>query len=558
MSILTENSTVSQAVRDLKERSLTRPQLSTSERIRLCGESLRALDGVVEDWIRVGVQAKQCENNPKILAEELLTGPTVVARYLQLALQTLQAIDRETNIVNPRSIYRLGNGQLAVPVFPAKGLFDSLAFMGLRGSVRMKADVGINEIHGNLRDIAASGKIAGITAVLGAGNVSSIPATDSLNRIFFDCRLVILKMNPVNQYLAGIFQRAFAPLIEAGLLRIITGAEDVGRELIQHEGVTDVHVTGSICTHDAIVWGTDPDERDRRKRLNQPLLTKPISSELGNVSPWIIVPGAYSQRELQSQALHVAASITNNASFNCLTTRVIVTWDRWDQRSQFLDLVKHFLAQTPPRPAYYPGAVERYCRFAANGLGPDESNRLPWALLIDQSIDDRPELFREELFTCICAETALSAATPNEFLAGATEFVNDRIFGSLCASVTFPPDFRRTHPVDVEQCLQKLRYGSVCVNQWSGLAYALITPPWGAYPGSTLANTESGIGNVHNTYLLDQYEKAVLSGPLINFPKPVWFPNHRNSLWVARHLFALYRSPSVTKLPALFSAALMG
>ena len=558
MSNLTENSTVLQVVQDLKERSHTRPQFSTSERVRLCVECLRALETVADDWIHAGAQAKQCDNNPAILAEELLTGPTVVARYLQLAMQTLRAIDCGANIVNPRSICRLGNGQLAVPVFPAKGLFDSLAFMGLHGIVRMKADVGIDEIHGNLRNIAANGRIAGITAVLGAGNVSSIPATDSLNRIFFDCRLVILKMNPVNQYLAGIFQRVFAPLIEAGLLRIITGAEDVGRELIHHEGVTDVHITGSIRTHDSIVWGTDSDERERRKGLNQPLLPKPISSELGNVSPWIIVPGTYSQRELQSQALHVAASITNNASFNCLTTRVIVTWDQWDQRQQFLNLVKHYLAQTPPRPAYYPGAIERYRRFAANGLGPDDSNRLPWALLTDQSIDERPELFRDESFACVCTETAVSAATPNEFLASATEFVNDRVFGSLCASVTLPADFRRAHRVDVEQCLQRLRYGSVCVNQWSGLAYALITPPWGAYPGSTLANTESGIGNVHNTYLLDQYEKAVLYGPLINFPKPVWFSNHRNALSVARHLFALYQRPAITKLPALFSAALMG
>ena len=60
--------------------------------------------------------------------------------------------------------------------------------MGLHASVRMKAGVGIDEIHGSLRDFAASGKPGDFTAVLGAGNVSSIPATDSLNRILFASR----------------------------------------------------------------------------------------------------------------------------------------------------------------------------------------------------------------------------------------------------------------------------------------------------------------------------------------------------------------------------------
>lgn len=110
----------------------------------------------------------------------------------------------------------------------------------------------------------------------------------------------------------------------------------------------------------------------------------------------------------------------------------------------------------------------------------------------------------------------------------------------------------------VDASLDRLRYGSICINQWSGLAYGLISPPWGAYPGSRLDHVESGMGHVHNTYLLEDVEKTILSGPLVNFPHPIWFSNHRKGLDVARQLLKLYYSPSVFRLPSLLASALSG
>ena len=549
---------VTSAINDLQLRSKSTQRVSIDERVRLCRESLDGLARVIDEWIQAGARVKQCPNDVSVLAEELLSGPAVIARQLRLTMQTLRAIEAGTNPRLPGAVRRLKHGQLAVPVFPTSGFFDSLTFSGLRGIVRMQMGVAENEIHGEKVDIARNGNLSGITAVLGAGNVSSIPVTDCLNKIMFEGRQVVLKVSPVNQHLAELIATAFAPILQAGLLRIIQGGADVGHELIHHPGIEDVHVTGSVATHDSLVWGSHPEERHRRKQSSDPFLKKPVTRELGNVTPWIIFPGRYSQRELDSQARHLVASITNNASFNCLTTRVIITWDRWEQRSLFLELIDRYLAATPRRPAWYPGAAERYRRFAANGIEPDDTNRLPWTLLKNQSIDDRPELFNEESFTCVCAETSLGGNSPSEFLGLTTDFLNDRVFGSLCASVSFPSHSRREHAADEDRCLEKLRYGTVCVNQWSGLAYGLVSPPWGAYPGATLDCVDSGIGNVHNIYLLDKYEKTVLYGPLINFPKPVWFAGHKTALDVAKRLFSLYDQTSIARLPALFSAALRG
>lgn len=538
-------------------------KISLEQRINLCRSSLRGVIAATPDWIEQASSAKGHPGNSAVMAEDLLSGPSVVARELQLTIQTLEALHAGLTPRLPGKVHRLHNQQLSVPVFPTSGLFDRLTFGGLSASVRMQPGVEGSDLHGSLisqaRGDNQSNRDAGrIAVILGAGNVSSIPATDSLHKIMFEGRRVILKMNPVNEYLTPIFERAFQPLIDANLLRIVKGGADIGRELIQHADVDEIHITGSSATHDAIVWGANAMAQKSNKQNNTPLTPKTVTSELGNVSPWIIVPGQYSTRQLKSQAQHVAASIANNASFNCLATKMIVTWKQWPQRDEFLKLIQQSLAKTPTRAAYYPGAADRFTRFSNTATSPDDNNRLPWTLLVDQSIDERPELFKEESFVCVCAETALQADSPSQFVDAATEFVNERMFGSLCASVTFPRSFRKQHIDAARRCVDNLRYGSVCINQWSGLAYGLTSPPWGAYPGATLHNIDSGIGSVHNTYLLDNFEKTVLQGPLINLPKPVWFPSHRTALSVAKNLLALYEKPSVLRLPKLFAAALLG
>ena len=78
-------------------------------------------------------------------------------------------------------------------------------------------------------------------------------------------------MNPVNEYLAPIFERAFASLIRENLLRIVTGGADVGAGLTSHPAVDELHITGSTETHDRIVWGSDPEEQQRRKKRQRPV-----------------------------------------------------------------------------------------------------------------------------------------------------------------------------------------------------------------------------------------------------------------------------------------------
>src|SRR5690606_7783916 len=120
----------------------------------------------------------------------------------------------------------------------------------------------------------------GVALILGAGNVSSIPPMDVFTKMFIEGFVCVVKMNPVNEWAGPILERALAPLVERGFLRFVYGGGDVGTYLVEHPGVHDVHITGSDKTHDLIVWGPPGPERERRKKANDPILKKPISSEL--------------------------------------------------------------------------------------------------------------------------------------------------------------------------------------------------------------------------------------------------------------------------------------
>ena len=83
-----------------------------------------------------------------------------------------------------------------------------------------------------------------------------------------------------------------------------------------HALVDNIHITGSDRTHDAIIWGATADEQAKNKANKTPRLNKPISSELGCVTPVMVIPGAWSEAELEYQARHVAGMVAQNASFN--------------------------------------------------------------------------------------------------------------------------------------------------------------------------------------------------------------------------------------------------
>jgi aldehyde dehydrogenase (NAD(P)+) len=108
----------------------------------------------------------------------------------------------------------------------------------------------------------------------------------------------------------------------------------------------------------------------------------------------------------------------------------------------------------------------------------------------------------------------------------------------------------------VERAIRELRYGTVAVNTWPAAVFALASLPWGGHPSSTPQDIQSGQGWVHNTYMLERIEKAVIRGPLVALPALPWVPGHKGVLQLARKLVEFELAPSWAKVPGITAAAL--
>jgi acyl-CoA reductase-like NAD-dependent aldehyde dehydrogenase len=402
-----------------------------------------------------------------------------------------------------------------------------------------------------------------LALILGAGNVSSIPPLDLLYKLFVEDQVVLLKMNPVNGYLGPFFERAFAALIDDGYLGIVSGGADVGSYLCHHELVETIHLTGSDRTHDAIVWGADADEQARRKAAGTPFLDKPLSAELGCVSPILVAPGRWSASALDFQARHVAAMVSHNASFNCNAGKVLVLARGWAQRDTFLDRLKATLAATPSRVAYYPGAEQRYRSFLehypqALRLGAEGEGVVPWTLIPDVPPQEDQYALVNEAFCGVLAQVDLDVDGPADFLERAVDFANEKVWGTLSCTLLVDPATRRAHRDEVERAVARLRYGGVGLNVWAGVLFALGTPTWGAFPGHTRESIGSGTGVVHNAYLFDHPQKSVLRAAFRIWPKPVWFADHRTLRSLGRRLADFEARRAAWKLPGITFDGLRG
>ncbi len=554
-------------LRLLKDNARAFARLSPAQRAGLLRECIPRAVARAEAWVRAACEAKGLRFDGPESSEEWLAGPMATVRNLRLLAESLERIARTgTPGPGPESFGRTSRGQSVVKVFPSSTV-DAALYGGFSAEVRFLDGVTPEEAQRRQGSFyKRRDPEGGVSLVLGAGNVASIPPMDALYKMFVDGNVCVVKLNPVNEYLDEHYVNIFAPLIERGYLRFMKGGADVGTHLTNHPLVDDVHITGSDRTHDLIVWGPPGAERERRMAADEPLLKKPITSELGCVTPVVIVPGPYSESELQFMADNVATMVANNASCNCNAGKMIVTSKRWAAREDFLARVKKTLSTYKPRKAYYPGAFDRYeslikGRASAVKLGEAGDGELPWTLVFGLDAGDKTErLFTTEPFCPIVSEATLEERDGPEFIAAATRFCNDTLWGTLSAVVFIHPRTEADAATKeaFEKMLAELRYGAVGVNQWSAMAYALVVTPWGAHPSATLKNIQGGLGWVHNTFMLEGIEKTVVRGPLTVFPKPPWFITHRNAHEVARRMVALEAAPSIFKVPGVAIAAMRG
>ncbi|WP_052668914.1 aldehyde dehydrogenase family protein [Nitriliruptor alkaliphilus] len=548
------------AVASLKDRAKAWQDVDVPARIALLDELIEDTLAAAPAWAVRGAEAKGIARDSPLMGEDWLYGPNAVLGNLQRLKRTLTDV-LETGRPQPPEIGVAPNGQVVAKVFPAD-VVDQLTLTGFSGEIRLLPDVTLDQAVERMGRIYRPGgkPEPGVALVLGAGNVSSIGPMDLLYKLFAEDRVCILKMNPVNEHLGPHIGEAFQALVREGFLRIVYGGSAEGAHLCEHPDVTEIHITGSDKTHDVIVFGPG-EEGAKRKAANDPKLTKPISSELGNVSPVIVVPGPWSDSDIAFHGESIASMLVQNGGFNCVAARVIVTHRSWARRSHLLNAVRDSLRVAAPREPYYPGAVDRWRAFTgAHGqsewFGEEGDDKVPFTLIPELDPDAEDDIaFTTEAFCGVMGEVPLDAPrSVVEYIEQAVEFCNDRLWGSLSASIIVHPKSLEDPLVAdaVERAIDQLRYGSVIVNHWSGVLYGMVSPSWGAYPGHTPEDIGSGTGVVHNTFLLEDVEKSVCRGPFRLPLKPPWFHTHKQLAPLAKALTAF----TATRDPRAFSRLL--
>jgi aldehyde dehydrogenase (NAD(P)+) len=487
-------------------------------------------------WIRLAARGKGIAESP-LAGEEALTGPWAVLAALNRYAATLAEIERSgAPRLSDRRVRVRADGQVVVEVFP-EDLYDRLLQFGLHGEVWMQPSVTratLRETMGTwYRRKANAPRVA---LVLGAGNITSIGPLDVLYKLIAEGCVCILKVHPILEDLGPIFEASFAPLVEGGFLRFAYGGADVGRYLCGHPAIDEIHVTGSKQTYDAIVATNDS--------------AKPITSELGNVSPAIVVPGRWSDAELRFHAEQLATAKLHNSGFNCVALQTLVLPATWDRREALLAHLRRLFEHAQDRPAYYPGAPERYRALVAgralSSHGADAPGFLPRALVEADATNATEALFLTEAFSSLLTVVTLPNDDVKSYLENAVAFCNDRLWGDLAASLIVDPATAAAHRNALDAAIAGLRYGCIGVNVWSAVGFLLPAIPWGGYAPHRADDVGSGIGVVHNSRLFEKSQKSVLYAPFLPAVKPPWFLTRRNQAKIGMALceFESAKSPA--------------
>ncbi len=561
---------IDEALDTLAANRLRWARLPLPTKIFILNDVRRRVGDVASDWVRASADAKHIPIDSPHVGEEWTSGPYAVASAAAAFAQTLRRIEAGEPVLSGISTRVLPNGRAAVRVFPTT-LEDRVLLSGHTADVWMQPGVTEEEIERRAASFYRQPEPRGAVAVvLGAGNIAAIPALDVLTELFVHGSTVALKFNPVNAYLGPFFEHLFGTLIQGGFVRLVYGDADTGAYLTRHPGVDRIHVTGATRTHDAIVYGTGEDAAVR-KAADDPVITASITSELGGVGPTIVVGGRWSEADLKHQAEHLVTQKLHNHGFNCVACQVLVLPAEWDQADDLLDAVRAVVPKLAWRGAYYPGVEDRHR--AALTDHPDAEiltdGDSPVTLItsLDPAVQDEA-CFTTEFFGAVLGVVRLPGADPAEYLDNAVSFANERLAGNLGVNLIVHPATAAQHAEALARAIDSLRYGTVAVNSWVGVAFAMTRATWGGFPGSPRNDIGSGNGIVHNALMLEGVERTVVRGPFAPFPRtlrqrvlhveplPPYYVTNPNAAIIGRLASERAVTGSFAPVPALLIAAL--
>ncbi|MDA9695648.1 aldehyde dehydrogenase family protein [bacterium] len=396
-----------------------------------------------------------------------------------------------------------------------------------------------------------------ITLVLGAGNFSSIPYLDVLYHLITRKSVILLKLNPVNEYLKPVFEKVFQSFIERGYIIVTTGNIDESKYMANHPGINHIHLTGSDKTFEDIVYGRELAEKERKSKSLLKINNKPITSELGNVTPIIIHPGKWSTSDIKYQARKIVTAKLNNNGFNCIAAQVVVLPDGWGQTDTLIKFVKHYMSKSKERKAYYPESIERLEKLEKD-KGYERVNASSCVTPhLTREIKSYSQFEIDEVWSSTIYFKKIEYTSIEDFAIKAIDYCNSELWGNLGVSVIIKDHDRKFNKHITNLYIDKLNYGTVAINEWAAIGYIIPQLPWGGFPGNRDNDIQSGQSVVHNSMLFESPLKGVVNTKfrISRLIDPPWFVTNKKARRLFRNLtYYQINNSNINFLKLIFAA----
>ena len=508
-------------------------------------ECIQNIKSIAYFWATIGADNKGIKGTVAE-GEEWLGGPfasTIALQYYIDFLRNNTVITED--LINDNKIH----------IFPNKPI-EKLLFPFITADMHFSKNMSKSDIINSRGFGTRLGFKNGISLILGAGNVSSIPLLDTIYDMVVNRHCILLKLNPVNEYLKPVFEKVFENFISRGFMVVTTGDINVSSYMTAHSGITNMHLTGSDKTYENIVYGSTLNEKDKGKKTLSKKNKKPFTTELGNVTPFIIHPGKWSTSEIKFQARKIVTAKLNNNGFNCIAAQVIVLPKNWKQSQQLVEAIKKQLATEKDRLAYYPNSTETLKRLKSNKTIFQE-NDLTCAtphLTKDLELNDYYE--KNEVWSSTLFFKYLEHDNDLDYVNKAISYVNQDVWGNLGVAVLIKKHDSKKVKDITKNYVDNLKYGTIAINEWPALGFIIPTMPWGGYPGNKDSDIQSGQGYVHNAYFFESPLKGVLYSkfklPIVD---PVWFTSNKKGSKVFKYLtYYQIENSKINLIKLIFSA----
>ena len=481
--------------------------------------------------------------------EEWLGGPFASVLATQYYIKSLINDDDldEGNFNNSENSYK---------VFP-NNFIERITFPFINAKVYFNKSMSFEDIN-KFRGFSKRYDIEpSITLVLGAGNFSSIPYLDVLYHLITRRSVILLKLNPVNEYLKPVFEKVFKNFIERGYIIVTNGNINESKYMTTHPGINHIHLTGSDKTYEDIVYGRELTGNERSIKTVPKVNSKPITSELGNVTPIIIHPGKWSTSDIKYQARKIVTGKLNNNGFNCIAAQVVVLPDGWGHTETLIKYVKYYMNKAKDRKAYYPDSIERLTKLEKDKSYERVNSLSCTTPHLTREIKAYNKYELDEVWSSTIYFRKIAYSNAEDYVKKSIDYCNNELWGNLGVSVIIKNHNNKFNKHITNSYIENLKYGTIAINEWAAIGYIIPQLPWGGFPGNKDNDIQSGQSVVHNSMLFESPLKGIVETKfrISRLIDPPWFITNRKSRRLFMNLtYFQINNTKINLIKLIFSA----